>query len=189
MNIPDTIIAGDSIKWRDDATEDVFGNAIDSPDWTLTYYLRTNAASSGSLTSVGATYQSGWEFTVTAANTTGLTTGTWYWQAIATKGSESITVGSGQLEVEATLSYTGTPDALDNRTQAAKDLDAVQAAIRAMVSGGAQEYTIGSRTFKKIELRELIRRESLLKAEVAREDRARMIANGLGDPHNLFVRF
>jgi hypothetical protein len=32
-------------------------------------------------------------------------------------------------------------------------------------------------------------RESQLKAEVVRERKANMIANGLGNPHNLFVRF
>jgi predicted GIY-YIG superfamily endonuclease len=32
-------------------------------------------------------------------------------------------------------------------------------------------------------------RESRLKAEVKREQKAALIANGLGNPHNLFVRF
>jgi hypothetical protein len=66
----------------------------------------------------------------------------------------------------------------------------VQAAIRSMISGGAvAEYTIGSRRLKKMEMADLITLESKLKAEVKREQAASMAANGLGNPHNLFVRF
>jgi hypothetical protein len=41
----------------------------------------------------------------------------------------------------------------------------------------------------KLDLGELMERESRLKAEVKREQMADLIANGLGNPHNLFVRF
>jgi hypothetical protein len=66
----------------------------------------------------------------------------------------------------------------------------VQAAIRSIISGGAvAEYTIGSRRLKKMEMADLLALESKLKAEVKREQAAAMVANGLGNPHNLFVRF
>ena len=66
----------------------------------------------------------------------------------------------------------------------------MQAAIRAIISGGAvAEYTIGSRRLKKMEMTDLLMLESSLKAEVKREQKASLIANGLGNPHNLFVRF
>jgi hypothetical protein len=52
-----------------------------------------------------------------------------------------------------------------------------------------QEYTIGSRRLKKMEMADLLTLESSLKTEVKREQKASMIANGLGNPHNLFVRF
>ena len=87
------------------------------------------------------------------------------------------------------LSYTGSPGALDGRTQAETDLTAVQTAIRAIVAGGAKQYSIGNRAFTKLDLSELMERESRLKAEVKREQKAQLIANGLGNPHNLFVRF
>jgi hypothetical protein len=35
------------------------------------------------------------------------------------------------------LNYTGTPGAFDGRSQAQMDLDAVQAAIRTLIAGGA----------------------------------------------------
>jgi hypothetical protein len=189
VNIPAQIRAGDTVKWRDDASTDVFGNAVTSSSWTLTYYLRTNTASEGA-TVVGAAYGQGWEVTIAASTSAGFDAGQWYWQAIATAGAEKLTLGSGQLEVLAALQYAGTPGAFDGRSQAQQDLDAVQGAIRSIVAGGAvAEYTIGSRKLKKMEMADLLALESKLKAEVKREQAATLMANGLGNPHNLFVRF
>ena len=154
---------------------DNLGNEITSATWTLTYYLRTNTASEGA-TVVGTAYGTGWEFTITAATSAGFDAGNWYWQALATYSTEKLTLGAGQVEVVAALNYAGTPGAFDGRSQAQKDLDAVQAAIRALVSGGVvREYTIGNRSLKKY--------------EVKREQMAELMANGQGNPHNLFVRF
>lgn len=176
------------MKWRDDAGTDNLGNSIDSGSWTLTYYLRTNTASEGA-TVVGSSFGLGWEFTLAAATSAGFDAGTWYWQAIATSGSEKVTLGAGQIEVLAALEYSGTPVAFDGRSQAAQDLQAVQAAIRAIISGQAKQYSIGNRSFTKLDLGALMERESRLKAEVKREQMADLIANGQGNPHNLFVRF
>lgn len=188
MKIPSQIRAGDTIQWRDDAGVDNLGNAVSSADYTLTYWLRTNTASEGASV-VGTAYGTGWQFSIAAATSANFDAGTWFWQAIANKTGSVITLGSGQLEVLPVLSYATTPGAFDGRSQAQQDLDAVQAAIRAIVSAGAKQYTIGSRSFTKLDLTELMERESKLKAEVKREQMADLIANGLGNPHNLFVRF
>lgn len=177
------------MKWRDVAGRDNLGNAISSADWVLTYYLRTDKTHEGA-TVVGTAYGTGWEFTISQSTSAGFDAGTWYWQAEATKAGEHITLGAGQLEVLPSLSYTGQPAAFDGRSQAQKDLDAVQAAIRAIISGGAvAEYTIGNRRLKKMEMADLLTLEGKLKAEVKREQAAQLAANGLGNPHNLFVRF
>jgi len=190
VNIPAQIRAGDTVKWRDVASTDVFGNQVSSSNsWTLTYYLRTNTNHEGA-TVVGTTYGTGWEFLIAQATTAGFDVGQWYWQAEATKSGEHITLGAGQLTVLAGMSYAGLPSAFDGRSQSQKDLDAVQAAIRAIVSGGVvQEYKIGTRSLKKYEMADLIALEGKLKAEVKREQAAQLAANGLGNPHNLFVRF
>jgi hypothetical protein len=191
VNIPAQIRAGDTVKWRDSSATDTLGASIDSGTWTLTYYLRTNTASEGA-TVVGSAYGQGWEFTISAGISAGFDAGTWYFQAVAVAVSDGAktTLGTGQLTVEPSLSYAGTPSAFDGRSQAQKDLEACQAAIRSLMSGGAvQEYRIGTRSLKRYDLAELLALESRLKAEVARENKAAMIANGLGNPHNLFVRF
>jgi len=191
VNIPSTIRAGDTVKWRDDASTDVFGNEVTSSVWTLKYYLRTNTASEGA-TITGSAYGTGWEFTIAAGTSADFDAGNWYWQAIATRTdpAETLTLGNGAFVVKAALSYSDTPGAFDGRTQAQKDLDAVQAAIRAIVDGGVvQEYRIGTRNLKKYDLPDLIQLEGKLKAEVKREQQAELIANGLGNPRNMFVRF
>ena len=189
MNIPSEIRAGDTVKWRDDSSTDVFGNEIKSDEWTLKYYLRTNVTSAAH-TATGSVYGTGWEFTISATDTADFDSGDWYWQAIATKGSESLTLGYGSLTVEVSLSYTDHASKFDGRTQAQKDLDAVQTAIRTLIAGGAvQEYRIGNRNLKRYDLPDLIQLEGRLKAEVKREEQAELIANGLGNPRNMFVRF
>ena len=189
MNIPSQIRAGDTIKWRDVAGVDNLGNEISSATWTLTYYLRTNTASEGA-TVVGTAYGTGWEFTISASTSAGFDAGDWYWQALATYSTEKVTLGAGQLQVLAALSYAGSPGAVDGRTQAQIDLDAVQAQIRALISGGAvRQYSIAGRSLSRYELSDLMALESKLKSEVKREQMAELIANGLGNPHNLFVRF
>lgn len=193
MKIPTQIRAGDTAKWRDAATTDVFGNDISSSSWTLTYFLRFNAASEA-LTVVAQAYGAGWESVISAATSAGFDAGKWFWQAVATAGSEKVTLGSGQLDVLPSLSYAGTAAAFDGRSQAQKDLEAVQGAIRTIIAGGAvAEYWIGTgaggRKLRRMSLTELIELESKLKSDVVRESRAEKIANGLGDPRKLYVRF
>ena len=190
MTIPSKVRAGDILQWRDSETQDVFGNSITSTDWSVTYYLRTNAASEAHITSSSA-YLSGWQFTVASAVTANFDAGDWYFQAVADKsGAEKQTILSGQFEVLPSLVYSGTAAAFDGRSQIRKDLDLVQTAIRAVASGGGvKEYKIGTRQAKKYELAELFQLEAKLKAELAREEASEKIANGLGNPRNLFVRF
>ena len=122
--------------------------------------------------------------------TTNFDAGNWFYQAVANKsGQETQTIFSGAFEVLASRAYTGTPAALDGRSQLKKDLDAIDAAIRAIIEGGVvQEYKIGSRDVKKYELAELIMLRDRYKAMFVREQKAQMIANGLGNPHNLYIR-
>jgi hypothetical protein len=190
MNIPSLLTAGDTVAWTDVSTTDTLGNPVTSSSWALVYYLRTNTASEGATVTGVARPDDGWDFTITAAASAGFDAGTWYWQAIATSGSDKLTLGAGTFQVKASLVYSGTPGAFDGRTQAEKDLEAVQAAMRSIVSGGAvQQYSIGSRAITKMRMEDLLALESKLKAEVARERAAEKVAAGLGNPSTMFVRF
>ena len=189
-DLPSIIVAGTTIEWVDEATTAGINKTISSPDWTLEYFLRTNTASEGHI-ATGTQYSNstGWQFTISATDSAGFIAGNWFWVARAFNSDDVFEIGSGELIVKQSLQYTGTPAAIDNRTQTEKDLDAVTACIRALIEDKAQEYSIGNRTFKRIDIKELRAREAELKSRVASEKRYSYISQGLGDPKNLYVRF
>ena len=190
MTFPNEIRTGDYVQWRIPASQDVFGNSISSPDWSVVYYLRTNTGPIGATINSSA-FNDGFQFTIASNVTATFTAGTWFYQAVANKsGAEKQTIYTGQFKVLESLEYSGTAVNYDGRSQVEKDLATIQIAIRNIISGGAiQEYKIGTRTAKKYELSELIQLESRYKAELVREKQAEMIANGLGNPRATFVRF
>tara|TARA_X000001382_G_scaffold43762_1_gene29564 strand:- start:233 stop:820 length:588 start_codon:yes stop_codon:yes gene_type:complete len=192
MAIPPSITSGVDAVWTDAETVDVFGESVASSTHSLVYYLRLNTAGEG-VTATGVAYNSGWKLTLPAATTAEMEPGTgWYFQAVLTKTADDTKseYSRGQIEVKPSLAYSGTPNAFDGRSQAQIDLDAVKAAIRSLINGGAvQEYKIGNRNLKRYDLSELIELESRLKSIVARENKAKLMASGLGDPHNLYIRF
>tara|TARA_R100001079_G_C4399616_1_gene130835 strand:+ start:76 stop:660 length:585 start_codon:yes stop_codon:yes gene_type:complete len=190
MTFPSPIRAGDYVQWRIPANQDVFGNSISSPDWSVIYYLRTNTGPLGATINSSA-YNDGFQFTIASNVTATFTAGDWYYQAVANKsGEQKQTLYTGSFEVLKTLEYTGNPLNYDGRSQVQKDLETIQGAIRNIIGGGVvQEYKIGTRSAKKYELSELLALESRYKAELIREKQAVMIANGLGNPRQTFVRF
>ena len=192
MAILPSITSGVDAVWVDAETVDVFGDAVTSSTHSLVYYFRLNA-NAQALTATSVAYNSGWKTTLTAAATTAVDPSpNWFFQAVLTKISDSTVqeYSRGQIEIRPSLAYTGTPGAFDGRTQAQQDLDAVKAAVRSIVAGGAvSEYKIGTRNLKRYDLSELLELESRLKSIVAKENKAKLIASGLGDPHNLYVRF
>ena len=190
MTFPTQIRAGDFVQWRIPADQDVFGNSISSPDWSVIYYLRTNTSSEGAIVNSSA-YLDGFEFSIPATTTANFDAGDWFYQAIANKsGAEKQTLYTGSFKVLASLEYSGTPAAFDDRSQVEKDLENIESAIRTIINGGViKEYKIGTRNAKKYELAELLTLKSQLKVELVREKQAEMMANGLGNPRATFVRF
>lgn len=190
MTFPAEIRAGDLIQWRLAATQDVFGNSISSPDWSVIYYLRTNQGPLGSSVTSTA-FNDGFQFSIASNVSSTFAAGNWFYQAVANKsGAEKQTIATGSFKVLESLEFSGTAQSFDGRSQVEKDLEIIQTAIRNIISGGVvQEYKIGTRSAKKYELSELIMLESRYKAELIREKQAELIANGLGNPRATFVRF
>lgn len=189
VTVPAEIRAGDTVQWIEPAQVDLLGAPATSATWAFTSYLRTNTASEGATVVGTARSDGGWNMAITATTSSGFDAGQWFWQSQITSGATVITVGSGTATVSPSLLYAGAPGAFNGQSQAEQDLTAVQAAIRSIISGGAKQYTIGSRSFTKIDLAHLMEREAQLKAIVARERAAEKVAQGLGNLGNLFVRF
>lgn len=188
MRIPASLAKGDSFTWKDDPTCDNLGNAIDSSVYTLKYAIRGAVSLDLTATQDG----SGWQTSISTTQSNTLQAGTYFWQAFAvddpTTPTKRITVGQGQLNITENLASAS--GVFDGRSQVQKDLEAVQLAMRTMVSGGAvQSYMIAGRSVQKMQMSDLIILETKLKYQLMRERKAELIKNGLGNPHNLSVRF
>jgi len=189
IRVPDTIFAGDTVIFDVPAFTDSVGNQIDSGAYTLVWYARTNIASEGANVT-GVAESDGWRVTIPSSTSGAFDAGLWTWQAVATAGALQHTAGRGQFTVKATLEYSGTPGAFDDRSRAQIDLDFVEGAIRTLAQGGAvQEYTIGGRSLKRYKMAELLQLRDALKSEVDRERRAEKVKQGLGNPGVTRVRF
>lgn len=184
MNIFPQLTSGDSATWLDTAFVDSQGTNYDSSQYALRYEIRGPV----SLTLNATTLGTGWTTTITTAQSATLTPGKYYWTAIASKTGVRVTAGSGTTSILADLSAAS--GVYDGSSQAEKDLIAIRAEISARASGGMTlEYAIGNRSLKKEPIASLLVLEARLVRQVAAERSAQSIANGLGNPRRLNVRF
>jgi hypothetical protein len=182
------IVKNDFAEWLDDPAMDIEGNVLDSSIWTLKTAIRGVGAG---VVLTGSANGAGWKTSISMSQSNGLTAGTYYFTVYAqndpTTPTKRITLTQGRLTVKPDIAATNAD--YDGRSQTRKDLEAVQAAIRGVATANVQEYMIGNRSIKRIPLTELIALESKFKAEVIREQKADMIKEGLGNPHQMLVRF
>lgn len=164
--LPATIYAGDSVIWDDPE--------VPEGATAVVIWFRTNSSGEGVQAS-GSLEDGKWKISIPAATSSGMAPGTWAYQAIATIDGAPSTYATGRVQIAASLAFTGTPAAVDLRSQAEKDLEAVEEAIRVLQSG-AQSYTIGTgsggRTFTRVQLRDLVAWRGQLLAQVAAERHA-----------------
>jgi hypothetical protein len=184
MTQPVEIYQADQASWLEPLASGDASNVV--------VWLRAAAAGAG-VEAPATLTGDGWRVTLSTATTAAMAAGDWTVQVVATVDGAPHTVRRGSLTVRKSLTFTGTPGAFDDRSQAEKDLAAAEEAIRALV-GGALEYQIGAlgaggRKVRRVDLPDLIVWRDRLKSDVTREKRAEMIAQGLGDPRRLYVRF
>ena len=191
MVFPSKIHAGDFIQWRDNATNDAFGNPISSPDWSVIYYLRTNRSNFGA-TIQSTAFGDGFQFEISSAVTSTFLEGNWFYEAKANKSGQQVqTISTGKFEVLPSLAFTGNnPKAFDGRTETKKTLDLIEAAINDVIKNGAvQEYKIGTRTAKKYTLAELTKLRIEYQSLVNLEKNEQSMANGQGSYRKVLLRF
>jgi hypothetical protein len=175
MQIPTQLTAGDSVSWRDPALT-AQGVGISPTAWGLSYSLRGPLAAGVDL--IGASDGTRWSFTLTAAQTAAFnaspSTLLWYWQASATFATQRITVARGVLRVKPNLALLATSATFDGRSQAEKNLVAIETEIQARIEGGATlEYTIGQRSLKREPMEALMALRTQWRRIVAGERRGR----------------
>jgi enamine deaminase RidA (YjgF/YER057c/UK114 family) len=186
MNICTTLPAGDSAAWIDDPVTLADGRKADAVGgWALRYALR--GPSSLDLTAVAS--GSSWSTAITASQSAALTPGLYSWAAVLSLGAERFTVASGQLTITRDLaSVTG---AFDGRSQAQRALADCETAMATFnnTGGRVKKYEIAGRSMEFQTIADLMTLRSFWQAKVLNEQASQSVANGLGNPRNLFVRF
>lgn len=174
---PATLRAGDTWAWTRSLQD------YPATTWTLKYSL----VKSGVQKQITAT-ASGTDHAVSVAKATtaAYAAGTWSWVASVTDGTSRYTVDQGTLTVLTDIEAASS--GYDDRSHAQTMLDAIEAWLESKDPGVA-EYEIAGRRMKYHSVDALIKLRSQYRAEVRREQAAERIANGLGDPRRIFVRF
>nr|BAR26511.1 unnamed protein product [uncultured Mediterranean phage uvMED]BAR26532.1 unnamed protein product [uncultured Mediterranean phage uvMED] len=183
--IPSVITAGSTIKWRDEATTVDFDQQVTSSDWTLKYYLRSRDIEAHTVTA--SAYGSGFESVISASDSAAFTEGNWTYAAEVSKGSEKFIIGDGKIYIKQTHAYTGTAGKIDTRSPNQVDRDNIIAALRKF-NDGAQEYSIGNRTYKRVDMDKLRTRLGDLNQICLREAKEEKLSQGLGTGLRLNAR-
>ena len=181
---PADLYQGDRVTWLE--------TSAPAEATALKVWLRSTTAGAG-LELNGTAADEGWEVVISQQATATMTPGAWELQVVATVDGAPVTARRGSLAVRRGLAFTGTPGTFDDRSQAERDLDAVEEAIRALTTG-AQEYQIGSlgnggRRVVRADLAELIKWRDRLAAQVAQEKRAQALASGTTTSRKIRVAF
>jgi hypothetical protein len=188
MNIFQTLVQGDSGTWSDDPITLPDGRQVDAASgWTLKYALRGPVGLDLTAVADGTS----WKTTISTTASAALTPGTYSWSATVSNGSERMTVGSGQAEITPDLSALSSSSAYDGRTAAQKALAACETAMSTFnaTGGRVKKYEIAGRTMEFQTIGDLLELHSFWKAKVMAEGTADALANGEGNPRNLYVRF
>lgn len=145
--------------------------------WTLTYWLK-QLATSGQKYSIAATASGDTHSVSVAATTTGTyIAGQYSWVAVATSGSEVYEVDKGTLTI---LPKYNADAALDDRSHARIMVAAIEALLEDRASVDQMEYTIGTRSLKRMAVQELQTWRDYYRAQVFAEDNAERRRNGYG---------
>lgn len=161
-----TIVAGDSLNFTVSLAD-----YQASDGWALSYRLIPR--STGSVLTFGAT-ASGDEFVVAlaAGATASWAAGEYTAAAFVSKGADRFTIDSegGPVTIKPNLgTLTG---ALDLRSDAELALAAVRAKLKGKATDAVESYRINNRELRYYSLDELLKLESKLAADVAREQAA-----------------
>lgn len=170
---PDEMTPGETLEWSK-----ALADYSPADGWALTYYFR-NASGTGfdaPATAAGGSWK------VSVVVPTGATPGRIDWEAWVKKGSDERLADSGTAAVKRSLKAVAANVAIDNRTQAEKDLDAVRAALVPATSAGVQEYEINGvgsgRRLRNFSKEDLLRLEESLAQRVNAERRREARKNG-----------
>lgn len=173
---PTRIVAGDTAKWSKSLPDFPAGAG-----WVLTYTM-VNSTNRYTITctALGDDHLAA----ASAATTAGWVAGNYARRAQVALAGEVYTVFEDTVVVLA-----GFGAATDARSQARRNLEAVEAMLSGRASSAVAEYTIGERQLKYLSVPDLLVLRDRLRVDVMREDDATRAAAGLGPRGRVVVRF
>lgn len=153
---PTRIHAGDSAAWSRDVPD-----RPATAGWGLRYVF-----SGPSRQIVEAQQTTPYQVEVSAAITSSWAPGLYRWVALAFRGDQRLTVGTGTLDVMANLE---TADPTDARTHAQKMLALVEAALEKRIPKDQQSYEIDGQRLDRIPIEKLNALRLQYRRELQRE--------------------
>lgn len=173
MNIPASLIAGDTWEWSAGYGDYPAGT------WAATaYFENSSEAFSVSSTADGTEHL----FAAAAAATDDFKAGRYFVQVRVVSGSESYTVESGWCYVK---TDPASSVKVDHRSWARRTLEAVEAFLEGNATTAQQSMSIAGRSISRWPISELMQFRNELRAEVRTEEQGS--AAGLG--RNIKVRY
>lgn len=178
------IIAGDTLDF-----ETTVNDYPATDGWTLKFRLVPRVTGTAiSITCATASDGVSYRAQVAPSTTANYVAGEYTWNSWVEKSGARQVVESGQVTILPDPAVQTAP--YDNRSWAAKMLDAMETAWLAHMGGSPLrlEYSIGDRSVKYRDKAEFIKERNYLKQEVYNEDKAQALANGTGLGNKLQVR-
>lgn len=175
--VPARVNAGDTIKWTR-----TLADYPASAGWALSYVL-INA--DHKITISASASGNDFAVAVPAATSAAWSAGTYDWREQVSKAGEIFTTGEGRVVVAPSFGAS----TLDNRSQARRTLDAIDAVLEGRATSATQEYEINGRRMKYIPAAELLVLRDRYRMMVSQEEAAANVAAGLPDRRRIFVRF
>jgi hypothetical protein len=176
MNLPKVIYNGDVVTWT------ITDSTHTAEYWTTcSVYLQASGSTAQRFTASAIDNAS---FAVTAS-VSGSVTGSFSAYYVFEESPLCETVFAGTVEIRSNPSGS----AYDPRSHARKVLDAIEAVLEGRASVDQVSITINGRTLSRTPLADLLKLRGTYRDEVANEEVALRISQGLGSGRKVLVRF
>jgi hypothetical protein len=175
---PDSLVAGDTWSWTKQLADYPAGSG-----WTLSYSFTAYGQDVKIATATASAPD--YLVTISAATSATFASGTWYWTARVTNGSETHSVGTGRFEVKPNPATS----TADPRSETKKVLDAIRACILGAASTDDLSISVDGVALSRRTFDELRRMEAFYIARYNRELAIERAARGLGNRSVIKTRF
>ena len=175
--VPIELIAGDTWEWTREVVD--YPASVWSAKW---YFERLDAKFEVTAGASGDIFTA----TVPATTSADYRVGEYRWRLVVTSGGVRKSIETGKTVVVTDPNAAGT---FDYRTTARYALDMIETYLRDPSNLNAANYSLNGRSLSRWSRADLLVERSKWKLEVKSEEAVERMAEGLGNPRRLYVRF